>query len=92
MLVLDVAMPGMSGAECYQEIRRLDPLIPIVMASGFAKGHDIQSLLEHPRLRKPYEFDDMAKILSEPAEGSELSLPVPRQLSLHPASRPQPGV
>jgi signal transduction histidine kinase/CheY-like chemotaxis protein len=66
-VVLDVAMPVMSGADCCRELRRLNPDLPVVLASGFPKDHDIQTLLENPRtryVRKPYERDDLAQALA----------------------------
>lgn len=76
VVVLDVAMPVMSGAECCRELRRIDPSIPVVLASGFPKGHDLQSLLAVPMtryVRKPYEFEDLAANLAELAEESQLT-------------------
>jgi len=68
VVVLDVAMPVMSGAECCHELRRLDPDVPVILASGFPKGHDLQPLLSLPNtryVRKPYELDDLAANLAE---------------------------
>jgi signal transduction histidine kinase/CheY-like chemotaxis protein len=85
VVVLDVAMPVMSGPECFRELRQLDPEVPIVLASGFPKGHDMQSLLSSPRtryVRKPYELDDLAAILAELSRVSELPPPSVRRLTL----------
>jgi signal transduction histidine kinase/CheY-like chemotaxis protein len=65
-VVLDVAMPVMSGAECCRTLRQWDPAVPIVLVSGFPKDHDIQTLLEnaHTRyVRKPYDRDDLTEAL-----------------------------
>ncbi|MBN1611977.1 MAG: response regulator [Polyangiaceae bacterium] len=85
VVVLDVAMPVMSGPECFHELRKVDPEIPILLASGFAKGHDIQSLLACERtryVRKPYELDDLAAALAELSQVSELPPPSVRRLTL----------
>lgn len=68
VVVLDIAMPVMSGAECCRELRRIDPEIPVILASGFPKGHDLQPLLAIPKtryVRKPYELEDLAANLAE---------------------------
>jgi signal transduction histidine kinase/CheY-like chemotaxis protein len=65
-VVLDVAMPVMSGAECCRTLRQWDSALPIVLVSGFPKDHDIQTLLEnaHTRyVRKPYDRDELAEAL-----------------------------
>jgi signal transduction histidine kinase/FixJ family two-component response regulator len=66
-IVLDVAMPVMSGEQCFLELRKLDPALPTVFASGFAKNHDLQALLAEPRTRfvsKPYERESLADALA----------------------------
>ena len=35
-IVLDMAMPGMGGAECYAALRAVDPSARVILASGFA--------------------------------------------------------
>ena len=66
-VVLDVAMPVMSGEQCFVELRKLDAGLPTVFASGFAKNHDLQALLEEPQTRfvsKPYERETLADALA----------------------------
>lgn len=66
VVVLDVAMPVMSGVECFERIREIDPNLPIVLASGFPKGHDLQPLLRSNKtryLRKPYELEELSAAL-----------------------------
>ena len=85
VVVLDIAMPVMSGPECFHELRSVDPQIPILLASGFPKGHDLQSLLTSPRtryVRKPYELDEVAAVLAELSQVSELPPPSVRRLTL----------
>lgn len=68
VIVLDVAMPVMSGVECLERIREIDPNLPIVLASGFPKGHDLQPWLKAPKtryLRKPYELEELSAVLAD---------------------------
>ena len=44
-LLLDIAMPGMSGPELQQELTRRRQKIPIVFITGFADGSDRPRLL-----------------------------------------------
>jgi CheY-like chemotaxis protein len=85
VVVLDVAMPVMSGPECFIELRNIDPRIPILLASGFPGGHDIQSLLATAStryVRKPYELDELAAVLAELCRVSERPPPSVRRLTL----------
>ncbi len=98
VVVLDVAMPVMSGAECCAELRRLDPSIPVILATGFPKGHDLQPLLTSANTRymhKPYELDDLATLLAELGdafrESTRLSCQVNLvRLSMPPSRGPMP--
>jgi len=67
VVVLDIAMPVMNGADCCRALRGLSPALPILLTSGFPKDHDIQTLLENPHTRyihKPYDQDDLARALA----------------------------
>ncbi|GFO68368.1 hypothetical protein GMLC_19470 [Geomonas limicola] len=36
-VILDLTMPQMSGEECFQELRRLDPAVPVFLSSGYSE-------------------------------------------------------
>jgi len=60
LMITDFAMPGMNGAQLAEEVRRLKPDLPILLATGYAempKG----STIELPRLGKPYSRHDLAR-------------------------------
>lgn len=63
LVITDHAMPGMTGKELAQRIRETRPLLPIVLASGYAElpGSDELGL---PRLDKPYALGKLASIIS----------------------------
>jgi signal transduction histidine kinase/CheY-like chemotaxis protein len=66
-VVLDIAMPVMSGAECCRVLHEKHPTLPIVLVSGFSKDHDIQTLLDNPHtryVRKPYDKRDLEEALA----------------------------
>lgn len=35
-VILDLVMPGYSGAECFRDISRINPDLPVIIASGYA--------------------------------------------------------
>lgn len=90
VVVLDVAMPIMSGAECCHELKRINPNVPVLLASGFPKGADLHSLLTLPNvhyLQKPYELDDFVASLAELEEAYQDSMRISCQVNLIEASR-----
>jgi CheY-like chemotaxis protein len=93
VVLLDVAMPVMSGAECCREIKRLNAEIPVLLASGFPKGADLQSLLKLPNVRyvqKPYDLDDIITNLAAFEEGYRSSARIACQVNLAGASKSIP--
>jgi DNA-binding NtrC family response regulator len=62
VVVLDVKMPGMDGITALQEIKKLDPLIEVIMLTGHAS---LEVALEGMRsgafdyLMKPAEIDEL---------------------------------
>ncbi|HSI40262.1 MAG TPA: ATP-binding protein [Xanthobacteraceae bacterium] len=67
LLITDFSMPGMNGAQLALEARKLNPTLPILLASGYAdlpKGLEIAL----PRIAKPYSqaqiAEEIAKVLS----------------------------
>jgi signal transduction histidine kinase/CheY-like chemotaxis protein len=64
-MVVDYAMPDLTGAEVVAEARRLQPELPIVLATGYAAATELASgpLAGLPRLRKPFQLADLAEVL-----------------------------
>jgi CheY-like chemotaxis protein len=59
----DVVMPGMSGVELGQEIRRLYPSLPVILASGYSSVIAQSGTHGFELLQKPYSIDALARIL-----------------------------
>jgi signal transduction histidine kinase len=63
VVITDHAMPGMTGGQLAEQIHKLHPGMPIILATGFADlpGSYAQDL---PRLSKPYGPDELAQALA----------------------------
>jgi CheY-like chemotaxis protein len=62
LVILDLAMPGMTGAECFTRLRALDPEVPIAIVSGFPKDQHIAPLLASGNvefLAKPFQREEL---------------------------------
>ncbi len=68
VVILDVAMPGMSGIEALREIKKIKPLTEVVMLSGQAT---VESAIEGMKLGamdyliKPCETDELIAKINE---------------------------
>ena len=65
----DVVMPGMSGVELGQEIRRLYPELPVVLTSGFSHVLAEEGRHGFELLQKPYAAEDLSRMLRRVARG-----------------------
>jgi signal transduction histidine kinase/FixJ family two-component response regulator len=66
LVVLDVAMPVMGGRDCFLRLRDIDPEVPILVASGYAKHGDVDELLSAGAtgyLSKPYDRAQMTEAI-----------------------------
>ncbi|HEY0112423.1 MAG TPA: PAS domain S-box protein [Allosphingosinicella sp.] len=63
LVLMDYAMPGMTGAEAAAEARRLHPGLPIVFVTGYAESEQLEAALgrDVPLLRKPFTLADLAQ-------------------------------
>ena len=65
-VILDVMMPVMNGVDCYHEIRKAYPFLPIVMCSGYGSDLLEGELFNDPNFRftaKPTPHQELNKIV-----------------------------
>jgi PAS domain S-box-containing protein len=64
LVLLDMTMPTMNGAEVFRAIRAVDPGAPILLVSGYTTIPDVPLLLQTGSARflaKPFRLEDLAK-------------------------------
>ncbi|MBK5549145.1 MULTISPECIES: hybrid sensor histidine kinase/response regulator [unclassified Pseudomonas] len=64
LVITDMAMPRMNGAQLAHAIRLLKPDLPIILATGYAERLE-GFLLELPRLSKPFTQLNLVEIISQ---------------------------
>lgn len=68
LIMVDMAMPRMDGAETFRELRRRYPGVAVVMSSGYTSD-DVATRLLHEGLQgfihKPYTLDSLRRTLAE---------------------------
>lgn len=80
LMITDYAMPGMDGLELARRAAQLRPLLPVVLATGFAElGAQVETTL--PRLDKPYRQEALAALIGRVVEdrpaNNVVRLPLP---------------
>ncbi|MBR0796590.1 response regulator [Bradyrhizobium jicamae] len=68
----DVVMPGMSGIELAQEIRRQGLDVPIVLASGYSQVLSQQGSYGFELLQKPYSAEQLLRALHKAARSNRV--------------------
>ncbi|MHB1025096.1 MAG: response regulator, partial [Desulfobacteria bacterium] len=68
LVLMDLTMPHMDGAEAFGELRRLNPEVRVVLASGYAE-EDVSSRFEGKKrpagvMQKPYTLARLREALS----------------------------
>jgi DNA-binding NtrC family response regulator len=59
----DVVMPGMTGIELAQEIRRRHPDLPVVLTSGYSHVLAEHGSYGFELLQKPYSVEQLSRVL-----------------------------
>jgi PAS domain S-box-containing protein len=67
VMIVDYAMPGMTGAEVASKARSMRPNMPIVFASGYAETTALENVLDGNTqiLRKPFRVGELQDALNK---------------------------
>ena len=63
LLITDQGMPGMTGAELIEEVQRLYPTLPIVLATGYAELPP-GAALSVSRIAKPFRQEQLLEVVA----------------------------
>jgi CheY-like chemotaxis protein len=67
LMITDFAMPGMDGLELARRATQLRPLLPVVLATGYAELA-VTAETTLPRLDKPYRQEALAAMIGRVVE------------------------
>ena len=66
-VILDISMPGLSGKDTYHELKKINPEIKVILASGISPDADYNSLLSNGAagfIQKPYRIQQLYEKLA----------------------------
>jgi PAS domain S-box-containing protein len=67
VVLLDMVMTDMSGAECFAQLRAIRQDIKVILCTGYDRNHAVQDLLNQGVagfIQKPYDLDELALVCS----------------------------
>ena len=71
LMLVDFAMPGMSGADVARRVGAIRPLLPLVFITGFAEHSALAGIGENRLIRKPFSRDELGdKVAAALAEAA----------------------
>ncbi|MBF0281425.1 MAG: response regulator, partial [Zetaproteobacteria bacterium] len=68
VVILDMSMPVMDGAECFEQLRKINPAVKVILSSGYSERdlvERVDSTLLSGHLHKPYEMDALKRVLNK---------------------------
>ena len=64
IVILDLMMPNMGGYDCLKELRKINPSVRVIVASGYAGKEDVKKFFESgitTFLKKPFTRKDLSE-------------------------------
>jgi PAS domain S-box-containing protein len=71
LVALDVIMPGMSGRDTYNELKKIDPEVKVLLVSGYSLNKQIEELMDlgcYGFIQKPFDIVQLSQKIREVLE------------------------
>lgn len=68
LVILDMILPGMSGAHVFQQLRSLNPEVKVILSSGYGLQGQVRNVMEsgcRRFIQKPYCFSELSAAVYE---------------------------
>ncbi len=73
VVVLDMIMPGLSGKETYRRLKKIDPQVRVLLASGYAMEGQAEEILREgctAFIQKPFKIEQLSLTIQEIMDAS----------------------
>lgn len=71
LILMDIVMPRKDGIAAYKEIKATNPLMKIILMSGY-NANNLHVSEELKIVRKPFSFSDMVKTIRNALDGNHM--------------------
>ncbi len=74
LVILDMLMPGMGGAETFQKLKGIDPGVRVLLSSGYSLDGEAQQVMAAGArgfIQKPYRLAVLSHKVTETSAGPE---------------------
>jgi len=64
LVILDMVMPGMSGGEVFDVMKEINPLVRVILSSGYSLDGKAKEILQRgikAFIQKPFRIDSLAQ-------------------------------
>ncbi len=64
LVILDMIMPGMSGAQLFEKIRRINPQARVILSTGYSQSDEARQLLNSgccELISKPFRIEELSQ-------------------------------
>jgi two-component system cell cycle sensor histidine kinase/response regulator CckA len=64
LMVLDLIMPGMDGGQTFDRIHEIQPLMPVILSSGYALNDQVNAIMQrgcNGFIQKPFNIYDLSE-------------------------------
>jgi CheY-like chemotaxis protein len=68
LVILDMIMPGMSGAETFEKLKAIDPGVNVLLSSGYTLNGQAEEMLKHGCrgfIQKPFTIEQLSQKIRE---------------------------
>ncbi|MFH0921498.1 MAG: CHASE4 domain-containing protein [Fibrobacterota bacterium] len=68
LIILDLIMPKMGGVDCFFELKKINPGVRAIIASGYSANGDAQKMLSNGAkgfIQKPFDIPRLSKLIQD---------------------------
>ncbi|HRV43417.1 MAG TPA: PAS domain S-box protein [Syntrophales bacterium] len=72
LVVMDLVMPGMGGAAAFEAMREFNPLVKVILISGYSQSGQAASLIGQgcrAFVQKPFQIEELARTIRRVLDG-----------------------